>query len=391
MELFWEYALPTNEKNEAYQYESPIFVKDGTVFYISSTYGEDEKYHLHIVNIDDGTGEAKELHPRCHVIPSRFFFIDCGENFLFYAGDFYACDGKNVCRFFTSETQASVDSYVVVNDLLLFACGGFLYCYALKTLSQIWKTEISNTRRYRAGELCVFENTVACFGQDQLLFVDPQSGKIVNRLRIARIDKLFCPIRAEGERLLLGYTNWTNAGILKYDAGAQTVLWRHKRSFEGPLLRCRIARRGNLLYWVKNDTELLCLRETDGEEVYRVRTAPWLYTDLLFAEDRILFGTAGRDGCLMCIDAESGKELYAVPMKNGCAFFAVYGDFAYIGDYDRQIRQIRISDGRNTDTLQTDGEVVGDIHACEDGVFTVLWGNDRKPVRLVKVLPRETG
>ncbi len=56
-----------------------------------------------------------------------------------------------------------------------------------------------------------------------------------------------------------------------------------------------------------------------------------------------------------------------------------------VGDFDKEIKQIVI---RSRDVLQNhqvDGEVVGDIKVYKDCVYTVIWGNVDRPIRLIKV------
>ena len=244
---------------------------------------------------------------------------------------------------------------------------------------------ISMTKHYRTGEITLFENMVACYGDHELLLIEMEDGKIADRIKIPRIDKLFNPIRLDDEHILLGYTNWTNAGVLKYNQKSKQVIWRNKRKFQGPQLRCKIYRHEARVFWVKNDTELICLDVEDGEEIHSVRANPWLYTDLRFMDDCLLFGTAGRDGYMNCIDARSGEVNWSVFLKNGCAYFDIYDGTVLVGDFDKRIKQIAIKSGDVLQDHQVDGEVVGDMKVYKDCVYTVIWGYAEIPVRLVKV------
>ncbi|MDE6925485.1 MAG: hypothetical protein K2O97_00580 [Acetatifactor sp.] len=57
-----------------------------------------------------------------------------------------------------------------------------------------------------------------------------------------------------------------------------------------------------------------------------------------------------------------------------------------MGDFNKTLKQISYSDGVILQNYRTDGEVVGRIKVSEDCIYTVIWGNSKKRVRLVKVL-----
>ncbi|MCM1497986.1 MAG: PQQ-like beta-propeller repeat protein [Clostridium sp.] len=172
---------------------------------------------------------------------------------------------------------------------------------------------------------------------------------------------------------------------MKYNQKIGKVIWRNKRKFQGPQLGCKIYQQDGRAFWVKNDTELICMNAEDGEEIYSVKTNPWLYTDLFFVEDSLLFGTAGRDGYINCIDAASGVEKWSVFLKNGCAHYDIYRATVLVGDFDKRIKQIEIKSGDVLSDHPVDGEVVGDIKVYGGCVYTVIWENADKPVRLIKV------
>ncbi|MCI8508485.1 MAG: PQQ-like beta-propeller repeat protein [Lachnospiraceae bacterium] len=151
--------------------------------------------------------------------------------------------------------RENAGSYLLHDNRLLFSYAwDYLFCYDLDTLSLEWKVNISN-HNYTPGEITLFENMVACYGDHELLSIEMENGRIADRIKIPRINKLFHPIRLDDEHILLGYTNWTSAGVLKYNQKSKQVIWRNKRKFQGPQLRCRIYRHEDRVFWVKNDTE----------------------------------------------------------------------------------------------------------------------------------------
>jgi outer membrane protein assembly factor BamB len=183
---------------------------------------------------------------------------------------------------------------------------------------------------------------------------------------------------------LLGYTNWTNAGILKYHLSTKQIVWRHKRKFEGPQGRYRIYKEGNRVFWVKNGTELICLDVETGDELYALRTSPWLYTDLQFCQNLILYGTAGADGYFNVLDIETGKLKWSAFLKDGCAYYDIYKDSVLFGDWTKTVKQFSITDGKFLQTLPLDAEVVGRILVSDGYIYTIVWGNETKGVRLIQ-------
>ncbi|MBQ7379292.1 MAG: PQQ-like beta-propeller repeat protein [Clostridia bacterium] len=317
-------------------------------------------------------------------MPAKCFIEAYNEKIIIYTGKLWLLHEDSLTELFDQPIEEEINSYFLYQNRLIFADRSNLRCINVETNCVEWQLHIPNTKNYSVGDITLFENSVACYGNDQLLFVNISTGSIVEQIKIPRVDKLFNPIRMQDGSLLIGYTNWSNAGILRYDNKAKKVIWKSSRAFQGPLLRRKIYLRDNRAYWVKNDTELVCIHAENGNEIYRTQTSPWLYTDLLFLGDRIYYGTAGRDGFLMCLHAESGDQSWAFPLKNGCAYFDVYSDCAIVGDFDKKIYQFDLSTGRVQEQMQVDGEVVGRIRTDQNQAYTVVWGSADRPIRLIK-------
>lgn len=386
MELKWEYPLPTNVNSKDYQYESPILENGKYVYFVN----ESERWQkLHIVDIKTGTGCSRLLQKSVNVLPSNHFSFSYGNKVVIYAGDLHFIQSGEVLRTIDFAQKGEITSYILIHNRLYVSCSNgknaSLCCINLDKMIFVWDLDISNSKLYRAGEITLFDGLISCYGRDQLLLICPDSGKIVNALKISRIDKLFCPIRLDNDTMLIGYSNWTNAGILKYQISTKKVLWRHKRKFEGPQLKCKIYRSKDKAFWVKNSTELICVDIESGEELHQLRTTPWLYTDLQFYQDNILYGTAGADGYLNCLDCETFRFRWSAFLKNGCAYYGICNDSIVTGDFDKTIKQFSICDGRLINEMPVDGEVVGRITISEGYLYTVIWGNSEKDIRLVKI------
>lgn len=386
MELKWEYSLPTNENSKDFQYESPIMEIGDYVYFVSTADGNQT---LHIICKNSGEGCEHILGQSTKILPSKYFFLPCEGNAVIYAGDLHFIKGSEIIRTVKLAEKVEVTSHLLCGNRLYIACcsgkTASLNCVDLEQAEFLWTLDISNTAPYSAGELNLFDGSIACFGKDRLLFIDPENGEIADEIKIPRIDKLFCPIRTDEDSILIGYTNWSNAGILKYQPSAKKVVWRHKRSFEGPQLKCRIYLHNEIACWVKNTTELIALNTETGEDLYRLRTAPWLYTDLNFIGDGILYGTAGADGYLNYLDSRKGEMIWSAFLKNGCAYYDICGGSVFVGDFTKSIKQFSLCDGTLIDELPLDGEIVGQITASEECLYAVVWGNAEKDIRLVRI------
>ena len=381
MKIEWMFDLPTDEKSQDYHYESPILIKDNNLYFISC-YPEAV---LYVIDTETGTEKFRIECVGQSVISSKCFFAEYRDKIIIYTGELWIYENERLSKFDQVRIDDHINSYILKDHYFIFADRSSLWCLNLDLQNLEWKHHISNTKPYQAGDICLFQNAVACYGNDQLLIIDIVSGVIKDQIKISRIDKLFMPIRLDERTLLIGFTNWSNAGILKYDTTDQKVLWKSKRSFEGPLLRCKIYRQDSLVYWVKNDTELVCLDIDTGEETYCVKTTPWIYTDPLFIKRCLMYGTAGRDGYLVNLDAQSGKEKWSIFLKNGCAYFDFCGETVILGDFEKMIYQVDIASGNVLQKLPVDGEVVGRIKVYQNNIYTVIWGNENTPVRFIKV------
>jgi len=386
MKLVWEYSLPTNVNSRDSQYESPILENGEYVYFVS----ESAKYQrLHIVDKGTGTGCSKLLPKSVNILPSKYFFFSYKSKSIIYAGDLHFIQNHEVLCTLDFAQKGELTSYILIRNRLYISCSNkknaSLCCIDLDKMMFVWDLDISNSKPYRAGEITLFDDLISCYGRDQLLLVCPDSGEIVNTFKFSRIDKLFCPIRLDNDTLLIGYTNWSNAGILKYRISTKSVLWRHKRKFEGPQLNCKIYRSKDKAFWVKNSTEFICVDIASGEELHQLRTTPWLYTDLQFYQSSILYGTAGADGYLNCLDCDTIIIKWSVFLKNGCAYYGIWNDSVLAGDFDKTIRQFSFCDGRLINEMPVDGEVVGRITISEGYLYTVIWGNSEKDIRLVKI------
>lgn len=381
MKIEWTFDLPTDENSQDYHYESPILVKDNSLYFISHR----PKSVLHVIDTETGAEKCRIECAGRSVISEKCFFAEYQDKIIVYTGELWLYENEGLSKISRVSIDDDINSYILKDNYFIFADRSFLWCLNLDLQKLEWKHNISNTTLYKAGDICLFENAVACYGNDRLLIIDIVSGAIKDQIRISRINKLFMPIRLDERTLLIGFTNWSNAGILKYDTTDQKVLWKSKRSFEGPLPRCKIYRQDNLAYWVKNDTELVCVDIDTGEERYCVKTTPWLYTEPLFIKHCLMYGTAGRDGYFVNLDAQSGKEKWSIFLKNGCVYFDLYGETVILGDFEKVIYQVDIASGNVLQRLSADGEVVGRIKVHQNNIYTVIWGNENASVRVIKI------
>lgn len=403
MKIKWTYDLPTDESSHNSRYESPIFVKDGTIYFITR---ETKKAQLHMIDAANGTGKMVAIPTQSTVIPSQYFFMDHKDKLLIYTGELWVFapsdasftlligqkpivtyiwrygpeepDGVKLAQ----QDQEKITSTLRWDEGLFLTTPSLLYRVDLDTLTVRWVMNLENEKPYGAGPVTCLGDRLACYGHDKLLFIEPSTGEITDEIKVPRVDKLFCPLQAEDGGLFIGYANWTNMGILKYDTATKKVLWRHKRNHQ-ILSKTRIHRLGQRLYYMKGETELVCIHADTGEQIFGTRTDPWLYTDLEFRDLGILFGTSGGNGYLNLLDPETGDFKWRFFLKNGCAFYDTVGDTALVGDNDKIFRQIHLRDGRELQHLELDGEVIGQVTANNGYVYTVIRGHAQVAVRLV--------
>ena len=388
MKLIWEYALPTSSRSIEHHFEGPILAGEDYLYYAVKT---PKEITLHVINTRTGQGTVYSYSCDAFTwVGTRDFFGFFHKGLAYYyARDLYVFKEDQLIATVPLSGNKELNSWLHREDRLYLAIGQRpfekLICIDLVQWEILWSVNIGCSKNYVAGAISFFEGHIICYGMDHLLYVNPDDGSIEQKLKLPRIEKLFCPVRQEDGTLLLGYTNWTNAGILCYDEAGKKILWRYKRQFEGPLGNCRIYLQGDQVYWTKNDTELICLNRTTGEEIARVRTAPWRYTPLRFHRDQLLFGTSGADGFLYCLDANQSAIQWTVPLKEGCSFFGIRENKAYCGDYNKNLLCISLADGKLQEILPLDAEVIGDIQIQNDALYTILWANEEKSIRLVKV------
>ena len=381
MNIELEIDLPTNADSKDYQYESPIYCDDDVLYFITDR----PNTILHIVDTNVGKEKIQPIISRCSVIPSEYFFEKFRDKLIIYTGELSFYENESIVEFPHVPIDDRINSHLIKDNYFIFADHSNLICFNLDTQNVEWQLGIANTKLYEPGEISLFGDDIACYGNDKLLIVDIFSGTIKDQILIPHINKAFGPIKIDDNTLLIGFTNWLNAGILKYDMNARKVLWKNKRSFEGPLLRCKIYQKDNFAYWVKNDTELICVDINSGDEAYSVKTMPWLYTDLLFEHQNLFYGTAGRDGYFVNLDPETGCEKWSFFLKNGCAYFDFYDKSVVLGDFEKTIYRIDATNGEILSRIFVDGEVVGRIKTHRNNVYTVIWGSERAPIRLIKI------
>ena len=384
MKLLWEYPIQIDEDRSGYRYEGPIHVQGDWLYYVTCH----PWLYLHILNKETGTGKRHRLSPENSQLPSHCFFLPAGDDVLLYCGDLIRLRNGEIHRDLPFPGKGNVVSRLVLGNRLYLVFRGLnaaLVCVDMEKLHILWETDL-RSKPYAPGPVTVFGDRLACFGQDKLLYIDPDTGAVTSELKLPRIGKLFQPTDLGNGKLLLGYTNWTNAGVLCLDTATKKILWRHKRNFEGPLLRCRLIVGEDRVFWTKNDTEACCVSLHDGAELYRRWTDPWLYTDPELTEEGLIFGTAGgTDSFLRCLDPESGEERWKIPMKDGCAFYTRQGGTILTGDCTCRLFQIRSSDGEILQTLDTGTEVVGQLLVHEGSLYTAIWCTNTVPCRLIRV------
>lgn len=384
MKLLWEHPLPTDEKSFDALYEGPIHVQGKLLYTVTGHRG----LTLHVVDTETGTASHRyTLSPGRSMLPIDCFFIPFGEDVVLCCHHLVRLRKGELDRELFFPEMGELTSHLVLGNRLYLTYRGLnasLFCVDLENFQIRWQTGLRG-QGYDAGPVTAFGDQLACCGRDALLTIDPETGAVLGERKLSRISKLFQPVDLGDNRLLLGYSNFSSAGVLCLNTATNKILWRHRRNFEGPLNHCRLIVTGERVYWQKNETEICCVSLADGSEQFRARTDPWLYTTPELTSEGLIFGTSGADGFLRCLDPETGAERWKLPLKNGCFAYARQGDTLLTGDFTGRLFQLRAGDGALLQTFDTGTEVVGQYHVHNGSLYTVIWGNEALPCRLIRV------
>ncbi len=88
---------------------------------------------------------------------------------------------------------------------------------------------------------------------------------------------------------------------------------------------------------------------------------------------------------LTCVHSETGEKLWSVFLQNGCAFYDIWKDHAYVGDFGKTVKKISLQDGTVAQEAYVRGQVVGQHKISHGSLYTVLRANEGKPIRLIKL------
>ncbi len=323
-------------------------------------------------------------------IPSHWAFAEHDTKLLLHCGPLLSVrPNSGIIDLPFTEPQplkvAARPKFLFLNDTMMFADGkgSRLLAFDLLTFGLRWELDLTSTKPYSVGPPSLFGTEVACYGRDVLNFIDPATGIITTSHRLPRIDKLFSPIPL-GDDLLAGYTNWTVGGVVRYRPTNGKIVWQYRKSNRSNYSCIYLLE--DLVISVRGETGIAGIDANNGMERWSCRADPWLYTELHLIQGNLLFGTAGRDGYIKMVDAATGREKWSKFLKNGCAHFDYYDDSVIVGDFNRCLYRLRLSDGKEIDRIDVGGQVVGDIRVYKASVYSVVWfSQDGKPPRLIRV------
>lgn len=387
MKEVWSYKLPYSDSNIVVDYETPFIEYNGEILFVSAN-----RQKISLIALDSVTGEGEEysLNNSVHILGKVSFLDSFCNGVIIYTGDLFCYSNRTMTKIIELRQKGEVTSHIIIDRFLYLVCvNGYneskLICINLDSFQIEWSLDISS-KPYNSGPISYFEGKIVCFGRENLLFLDPVVGTVDKSIKIPRVGKLFCPVRLNDEYIAMGYTNWSSAGIIKYNLITNKAVWKSGRRFEGPLLQCMIYKKDNRLYWVKNFTELICINEDSGEEVFVDRTYPWLYTDLFFKNDKIVFGTSGNGGFINCVQDNSGSEEWQIPLGYGCMYFGNYENSIIFSDIpNSKILQIDIDKGNVIQTYNLQGAAVGRVIVFGHAFYTVVMNDENNTASLVKI------
>ena len=95
MDIEWTFALPTDEKSADYQYESPIFVKNGEVYFIEC---HGRGMCLHVIDAYTGEEKARYALAWSSVLPRDCFFEEYGSKVIIYTGELWVYENGELAK-----------------------------------------------------------------------------------------------------------------------------------------------------------------------------------------------------------------------------------------------------------------------------------------------------
>ncbi len=153
MNVIREYALPTNERSENFEFECPLFFDNGKIYYISPAEKDRPgKKILHMIDTEKGLGGQIILEGRFS-LSSDFFFEKYNEKIIIYAGDLFVCDENSAVKKFCLFSKGKINSHFVDEKFLYLVCGKFFIIFDMERSSVVCEKNISNNSPYFAGEL----------------------------------------------------------------------------------------------------------------------------------------------------------------------------------------------------------------------------------------------
>jgi hypothetical protein len=404
MKIAWEYELPVREEPRDCDYEGPIFATESQILFATFAFAHPREarakersrrdYLVTMHSLDSASRSATRTEyklPRC-TIPSSWEFVESGSHLLLYCEPFLAvspCPGDTGLPVVevVAVKKAARPHFLLFNEHLIFAGGKLprLYSVDLKRRRIAWELDLKGQKPYAVGPPFLLGGQIVCHGRDALQFIDPARGTVTDTLSLPRIDKLYSPL-AVGDDLLIGYTNWQAGGVVRCSRAERKIVWKYRKNFSGPASYCRIWLLGDVVIWVKGETEIIGIDAATGSQRWSHAASPWLYSEIDLRDGDLIFGTAGRDGYLQRLDAATGKPKWVVFLKNGCQYYDYFRGSAIVGDFDGYLRRLDLADGRQLDAIRLDGQVVGDMRVSGAAAYTVVWfGADGRPPRLVRV------
>ena len=388
MRLEWQYELPATAEVRDYQFASPICAVGGQVYFPTRAWMPGEREAVTVHRVDVRTSRAEEVvwdYPTAKIgMPSEWSFIRHGEalilscpRFLQLLPERRELEGYGAPKV-AGNRSTGRGTFILWDGRLIFADQrrAMLHCFDLASHEPVWETDLGHSEHYPLGPPALCGETLWCYGGAGLHGIDPRTGEIERTLRIRHIDKLHPPIR-EGDDLLMGYTNWSVAGVVRYSLEEGRVVWRYRRNTSGPSYHASLLRYEDVVVWVRGENGIVGVDVETGQARWEVAAAPWLYSELELVDGLAVYGTAGRDGFIQALDVTTGELAWQMPLTDGCQYFALYDDSVLVGDYEGCLHRLDARTGEPVDRLDLGAGVVGDVHVSGDSAFTVIWCDDR--------------
>ena len=116
MKIEWMFDLPTDERSQDYHYESPIWIKDNNLYFISCH----PKAVLHVIDTETGTEKFRIECVGRSAVSSKCFFAEYQDKIMIYTGELWFYENERLSIFDLVRIDDHINSYILKDNKEIF-------------------------------------------------------------------------------------------------------------------------------------------------------------------------------------------------------------------------------------------------------------------------------